>query len=313
MARYDLADLQAFAAVARARSFRGAATTRGVSASTLSEAVRRLESELGMRLLNRTTRSVTPTEAGAKLLERLTPALGEVAAAIDAVNSFRDSPTGTLRLNVPTIVARAILPPILSAFLEAHPGITVEVTAEDSFIDVLAAGFDAGVRYDERLEQDMIAVPIGPRIQRFVAAAAPAYLAKRGVPRHPKELLDHACIRHSFASGIALSWEFERNGEVVRISPAGPLVASNLELEVGIAVAGLGIIATFEEVLAPVIESGQLVPILEEWSQPFSGPFLYYASRRHMPVPLRSFVDYLRQLSMREASQRPLRRRQETS
>jgi DNA-binding transcriptional LysR family regulator len=302
MAEFDLAHLQAFAAVARERSFRGAAARRGTSASSLSEAVRRLESELGVRLLNRTTRSVTPTEAGAKLLERLAPALDEVSAAIDAVNTFRDSPTGTLRLNVPSFVARSVLPPILSGFLKAHPGITVEVVAEDSFIDVLAAGFDAGVRYDERLEQDMIAVPIGPRVQRYVAAATPSYLAERGVPGHPKDLLRHACIRHRFVSGIALPWEFERNGKVVRISPSGPLVASNLELELGIALAGLGVICTFEEVLAPAIKSGRLQPILEDWSQHFSGPFLYYASRRHVPVPLRTFVDYLRELSRTEGS-----------
>src|SRR5882757_4637821 len=153
MPESDLADLAAFAAVAQQRSFRGAAALRGVSASTLSEAVRRLEARLDLRLLNRTTRSVTPTEAGTRLLERLMPALGEVTAAVDAVNGFRDSPTGTLKLNVPGAVARLILPPIVEGFLKAHPGVRVEVTAEDSFIDVLAAGYDAGIRYDERLEQ----------------------------------------------------------------------------------------------------------------------------------------------------------------
>ena len=177
MPELDLADLAAFAAVAQQRSFRGAAALRGVSASTLSEAVRRLEARLDLRLLNRTTRSVTPTEAGARLLERLLPALGEVSAALDAVNGFRDSPpgmpTGTLRLNVPLIVASMILTPIVEGFLKTHPGITLEIAAEDSFIDVLAAGFDAGVRYDERLERDMIAVPIGPRTQRYVTAASP--------------------------------------------------------------------------------------------------------------------------------------------
>ena len=154
------------------------------------------------RLLNRTTRSVTPTEAGARLLERLSPALGEVAAALEGVNRHRDSIAGTLRLNVPIVVARLILPPIVSGFLKAHPGVALEVIAEDSFIDVLAAGFDAGVRYDERLEKDMIAVPIGPRVQRYVTAAAPAYLAAHGRPSHPKDLLGHACIRHRFASGV---------------------------------------------------------------------------------------------------------------
>src|SRR5215470_8100414 len=209
MAAPDLADLDAFTAVARAGGFRAAAAVRSVSASSLSEAVRRLETRLGVRLINRTTRSVTLTEAGERLLQRLAPALGEVGAALDAVNSFRDSPIGTLRLNVPTVVAREVLPSLAVKFLASHPGITMEVTAEDTFIDVVGAGYDAGVRYDERLERDMIAVPIGPRRQRFVTAASPAYLAARGTPRHPRDLLDHSCIRHRFASGVIISWEFE--------------------------------------------------------------------------------------------------------
>lgn len=290
----NLSDLDAFVAVARTRSFRGAAKLRGVSASSLSEALRRLEERLGVRLLNRTTRSVTPTEAGEHLLDRLSPALGEIAGALDAVNSFRDSPRGTLRLNVPTIVAREILPPIATRFLAVHSGITLEVTANDSFIDVLAAGFDAGIRYDERIERDMIAVPIGPRRQRFVAAAAPAYLAAFGTPEEPRDLLDHACIRHRFASGVVLPWEFVRAGETVRISPEGPLVASAVELETSAAVAGLGVVYTFEEFLAPFIRRGDLVPVLADWWQSFSGPFLYYPSRTHMPAALRAFVDFLK-------------------
>jgi DNA-binding transcriptional LysR family regulator len=294
MAEPDLADLDAFAAVARARSFRGAATVRGVSASALSEAVRRLEARLGLRLLNRSTRSVTPTEAGTQLLERLAPALSEVSAAIDEVNRFRNSPAGTLRLNVPGIVAQLVLPPIVGHFLKAHPGIVVEVTAEDSFIDVLAAGFDAGVRYDERLEQDMIAVPIGPRVQRFAVAAAPAYLAAHGRPKHPKDLLAHACIRHRFQSGVTPPWEFERDGEIVRVTPSGPLIANTLELKLCTAVAGLGIVHSFEEHIAPPIARGELEPVLEDWWQSFSGPFLYYAGRRHLPSPLRAFIDFVK-------------------
>jgi DNA-binding transcriptional LysR family regulator len=294
MADVDLADLDAFAAVARQRSFRGAAALRGTSASGLSEAVRRLEARLGVRLLNRTTRSVTPTEAGAGLLERLGPALGEVAAALEAVDKHRGGVAGTLRLNVPSVVARLILPSIVPGFLKANPGVTLEVVAEDSFIDVLAAGFDAGVRYDERLEKDMIATPIGPRMQRFAAAAAPSYLAARGRPSHPKDLLAHACIRHRFSSGRFAAWEFDRAGEIVRVSPSGPLIASSLELEIGAAVAGLGVIATFEGFLAAEFASGALEPVLEDWSQSFSGPFLYYAGRRHMPPPLRAFIDYIK-------------------
>ncbi len=294
MADPDLADLDAFVAVARARSFRGAATLRGVSASSLSEALRRLEARLGVRLLNRTTRSVTPTEAGERLLERLSPAFGEIAAALDGVNSFRDSPRGTLRLNVPTIVARQILPPIVNRFLADHPGITLEIIADDSFIDVLAAGFDAGIRYDERIARDMIAVRLGPRTQRFVCAAAPSYLAAHGGPTHPKDVLDHACIRHRFASGAVAHWEFERDGEIVRVSPEGPLVASSIDLELSAAIAGLGLIYGFEDYLLPALEAGDLVPVLGDWAQSFSGPFLYYPSRTHMPAPLRAFLDFIK-------------------
>lgn len=290
----NLSDLDALVSVARARSFRGAAKLRGVSASSLSDAIRRLEERVGVRLLNRTTRSVTPTEAGTRLLERLTPALGEITGALDALNSFRDSPTGTLKLNVPTIVAHCILPPIVNRFLAAHPGIRLEVTTNDTFIDVLAAGFDAGIRYDESIEQDMIAVPIGPRTQRFICVAAPAYLEKHGEPQHPKDLLQHACIRHRFASGAIAPWEFERNGELVKVNPTGPLIASTMDLERGAALAGLGIISTFEEFLTEGLESGAFRPVLAEWWQSFSGPFLYYPSRRLMPAPLRAFVDFIK-------------------
>jgi len=293
MQQADFADLDAFTAVARARGFRAAAALRNVSPSSLSEAVRRLETRLGVRLLNRTTRSVTPTEAGQKLLERLSPALADVALALDEVNAFRDSPTGTLRLNVATIVARVIMPKLLPRFLAAHPGVSVEIIAEDSFIDMVAAGFDAGVRYDERLEKDMIAVPLsGP--QRFVTAGSPAYFAAHGRPQHPRELLDHACIRHRFASGVSYAWEFEKDGQVIRIDPPGRLVSSSPDLELAACEAGVGLLTTFEDFLAPGIAAGRLETVLEDWLPPFSGPYLYYPSRRHMPAPLRAFVDFVK-------------------
>jgi DNA-binding transcriptional LysR family regulator len=293
----ELDDLSAFVAVARGGGFRDAARASGVSASKVSEAVRRLEAKLGVRLLNRTTRSVAPTEAGQRLLERLVPALGEVEAALDVVNAFRDRPAGTLRLNVPASVARLVLPPIVSGFLKTYPEIRMEVTVEDSFVDVLAAGADAGIRYDERLEQDMIAVPIGPRVQRFATAAAPSYLDARGRPQHPRDLLDHACLSGRFASGRTPTWEFERDGEVVRIDPSGPLVVrlgAAVDLAIEAAVAGLGAIHLFEGWLRPHLDGGALEPVLEPWWQEFSGPFLYYPGRRHLPAPLRAFVDYVR-------------------
>jgi DNA-binding transcriptional LysR family regulator len=294
MSEPDLSDLQALLAVARARGFRQAALLRGVSASSLSDAVRRLEARLGVRLLNRTTRSVTPTEAGQRLIERLGPAFGEIAGALDAVNGFRDSPTGTLRLNVPMIASREILPSIIPRFLAAHPGITLEVSASDKFIDVLAAGYDAGIRYDERIERDMIAVPIGPRVQRFVAAAAPAYLDAHGEPKHPRDLVNHACIAHRFESGVLATWEFIRAGKIVRIAPRGPLITSSIELSRSAALAGLGLTYTFEEFLSAEIERGALVPVLKAWWQSFPGPSLYYPSRAHMPGPLRALVDFIR-------------------
>jgi DNA-binding transcriptional LysR family regulator len=295
MSSLPLADLEAFAAVAEVRSFRKAASLRAVSASSLSEAVRRLEARLDSRLLNRTTRSVTPTEAGQRLLERVAPMLGEISGALDQVRSSDASPAGRLRLNVPTIVARHILPDIAVPFLAANPGISMEVEGRDSFIDVFAEGFDAGIRYDESLELDMIAVPIGPRQQSFAVAASPAYLAVHGMPQHPHDLLRHTCIRHRFESGRLNNWEFERDGETVRINPAtGPLVANNLEMELAAALGGLGIIATFRDTLASDLESGALVEVLPDWQQPFSGPYLYYPSRRHMPAPLRAFVDFIK-------------------
>jgi len=294
----DLNDLSAFATVAQAGGFRDAARLGGVSASSLSEAVRRLEARLGVRLLNRTTRSIAPTEAGARLLERLRPALGEIAAAIDVVNAFRDRPAGTLRLNVPATAARLVLPSIAASFLKAYPDIRLEVIVEDGFVDVLAAGCDAGIRYDERLEQDMIAVPIGPRVQRFATAASPAYLDARGRPQHPRDLLAHSCMRGQFASGAMPAWEFERDGEVVRVDPTGPLlvrIGAAADLAVGAAVAGLGIIHLFEEWLRPHLDSGALEPVLVPWWQSFPGPFLYYPGRRHLPAPLRAFVDFIKE------------------
>jgi DNA-binding transcriptional LysR family regulator len=295
--RVDLADLNAFVTVARAKGFRDGARTSGASASGLSEAVRRLENQLGVRLLHRTTRSVVPTEAGQRLLARLGPALSEVEAALDVVNRSRDRPAGTLKLNVPVSAARLVLPSIVPRFLDAYPEIRLEVIAEESFVDVLAAGCDAGIRYDERLEQDMIAVAIGPRVQRFATAAAPAYLDRRGRPTHPRELLGHACLLGRFASGTMPPWEFEQGGDVVRVDPAGPLlvqIGGATDLIVDAAIAGAGIVHLFEDWLRPHLERGALEPVLEPWWRPFSGPFLYYPGRRLVPAPLRAFIDFIK-------------------
>ena len=293
----DIQDLLAFVAVVKAGGFREGARASGKSASSLSDAVRRIESRLGVRLLNRTTRSVVPTEAGARLMERIVPALGEVESALDVVNDFRDRPSGTLKLNVPASAARLVLPAIITPFLQAHPDIRLEVIVEESFVDMLAAGCDAGIRYDDRLEQDMIAVPIGPRVQRFATAASPAYLNARGRPEHPRDLLEHDCLRGKFPSGAIPLWEYERDGETLRVDPSGPLlvnIAGAVDLAVQAAIDGLGIVYLFEDWLRPHLDSGALEPVLEPWWQSFSGPFLYYPGRRYLPSPLRAFVDFIK-------------------
>jgi DNA-binding transcriptional LysR family regulator len=293
----EINDLAAFISVARAGGFRDAARKSQVSASGLSSAVRRLESRLGVRLLNRTTRSVAPTEAGARLIERLTPVLSEMEAALDVLNAFRDRPAGTLKLNVPANVARTVLGPVLARFLQDYPDVLIEVTAEDRFVDLLAAGCDAGIRYEERLEQDMIAIPIGPRTQCLAAAAAPSYLNARGRPQHPRDLLSHSCLRGQFSGGAQQVWEFERAGEVIRVDPPGPLIVrpgAAMDLLINTAVAGLGIVRSFEDMLQPHFARGTLEPVLRPWWQSFSGPFLYYPGRRHLPAPLRAFVDFIK-------------------
>jgi DNA-binding transcriptional LysR family regulator len=292
---HSMADLSTFALVVQHQGFRQAARASGQSASALSEAVRRLENQLGLRLLLRTTRSVAPTEAGALLLSRLQPALNEVASALDVLNDLRDSPRGTLRLNVPVNAARFFLQDIVNRFLTAYPEIMLELVVDNNFVDVVASGCDAGIRYGEKLEQDMIAIPIGPRTQRFAVAAAPAYLARRGVPQHPRDLLQHACLRGRFLSGAMYPWEFERAGQSLTVEPDGPLIITPTaaDLAVSAAVAGHGVIYLFEEWLQPYLEAGQLRPILQEWWLRFPGPFLYYSGRRHLPAPLRAFVDFI--------------------
>lgn len=295
--KVDPGDLNAFVAVARAKGFRSGARKSGSSASAYSEAVRRLEAQLGVRLLNRTTRSVVPTEAGQSLLARLGPVLAEMEAALDVVNVFRERPAGTLRLNVPVSASRLVLADIVPGFLTAFPDIQLEIFSEESFVDVIAAGCDAGIRYEERLEQDMIAVPIGPRKQRFAAAAAPAYLERCGRPQHPRDLLNHACLRMRFSSGSMPPWEFERDGEKLRVDPTGPLIVQaggGTDLAVDAAIAGSGIIFLFEDWLRPHLQSGALVPVLKSWWVSFSGPFLYYPGRRLVPAPLRAFIDFVK-------------------
>ncbi|UXT59592.1 LysR family transcriptional regulator [Agrobacterium fabrum] len=293
----DFNDIGAFLLVARASGFRQAARASGMSSSALSDAIKRLENELGVRLLNRTTRSVLPTEAGAELLRRVDPAFAEIRSALDQISGDRDQVAGSLKLNVPVSAARLVLPDIVPPFLAAYPDIRLEILTDENFVDIISAGCDAGIRYDERLEQDMIAVPIGPRAQRFALAAAQGYIAARGRPTHPRELLEHACIRGRFAGRAIPPWEFERDGETMIIDPPGQLLVQSgggTDLGVSAAIAGMGVIYLFEDWLEPHLASGALEPLLEPWWLSFSGPYLYYPGRRLVPAPLRAFIDFVK-------------------
>ncbi|NBV18574.1 LysR family transcriptional regulator [Janthinobacterium sp.] len=289
----DLNELTAFAAVARLRSFRKAAVERGVSASALSHALRALEERLGVRLLNRTTRSVTPTEAGRQLLARLEPAMREIMDALLDLSTLQQEPAGKLRLNVPRPAARLLLAPMLARFVARYPRVQVELVTDDGMIDIVRDGFDAGIRFGEHVAADMIAVPVGAP-QPFVVVASPAYLAARGVPATPRALLEHACIGRRFPSGRQYAWEFGPAGEGVSIAVDGPLVFDDDELMLRAARDGAGYAYVYEADARADIAAGRLVCVLERCLPPAPRYFLYYPGRRQMPPMLRAFVDMVR-------------------
>ncbi len=288
----DLRDLDAFVAVARTRNFRRAALEQRVSVSSLSQRLRELEERLGVRLMNRTTRSVGLTEAGELLLAGVGPAISDVGAALDQVRGLRGVPSGRLRINAPPPAIDLVLAPMVAPFLQAHPKIDMELVGESSFVDIVADGFDAGVRYGEHLAQDMIAVSLGPP-QRYAVVASSAYVAKRGLPKLPKDLLDHDCIRTRFSNGAMPDWEFEKAGRVVKVSPPAKLVAAHLGLALRAVRDGVGFWLTFEAYGREKVKSGEWISVLEDWCPPFPGPFLYYPSRRQPPPALAAFVAFI--------------------
>lgn len=292
----SLAELQGFAAVARLRSFRRAATELNISPSALSHTLRGLETRLGIRLLNRTTRSVAPSQAGERLLARLAPALREIDAALEEINDFRDSPHGTLRINAPRAAAEYVLVPLAARFLQENPGMRLEIVADDNLVDIVAEGFDAGVRFGERLAQDMVAVPLGPA-QRFVVVASPAYLAEHGTPQRPQALAGYRCIRIRFPNGTLYRWEFARGGEKLEIEVDGPLDLGDMPLMVRAAEDGVGLAYVYEQAAAAGIAAGRLVTVLDDWRPAEPGFFLYYPSRRLVPAGLRAFIDLLQKMA----------------
>lgn len=291
MSQPDLRDLACFAIVARHRNFRRAARELGIAVSSLSQRLRDLETQLGQRLLNRTTRSVALTEAGERLLTRLAPALADIDAALQETTAASGAPAGRLRINAPEPAIPVSLSPLIGAFLNRYPQIDMDVTVEPALIDIVGAGYDAGIRYGEHLAQDMIAVPIG-RPQRYVVVASPDFLARCGPIREPQDLLDYPCISVRFPSGT-LAWEFEKDGRSISITPKARLLTTHHDLRLQAAMAGVGFMCTFEDTVQEAMASGQVVSVLDDWCPPFEGPFLYYPSRRQNPPALAAFISFL--------------------
>lgn len=294
MKRNGLLELNGVVAVANHMSFRKAATELGISPSALSQSVAGLEEEMGLRLFHRTTRSVALTQAGQDFLDRVRPALLQLSAAMDATNAFREKPTGTLRINLSEGAARLILVPIVGEFLRRYPDMAVELVTEGKLVDIVKAGFDAGIRFTENVPQDMIAVACSPPL-RHAAVASPAYFATRTKPIHPEDLKSHNCIRARMASGAVYHWEFMRAGESLEVDVPGSLTLDNQTLIVRAAVNGFGIGYVADWAVMPHLDAGRLVCVLDDWTPPSSGLSLYYSGRRHVPAGLRAFVELVRE------------------
>ncbi|MET0220877.1 MAG: LysR family transcriptional regulator [Tardiphaga sp.] len=291
MSRIGPSDLATFLAIARHRSFRNAAIELGVSASALSHALRSIEERLDVRLVNRTTRSVALTEAGERLFARVSPAFQDIDDALEDLNHFRGKPAGTLRFNAARQSAQLVLMPIVTRFLAAYPEINVEVAVNDGLIDMVSAGFDAGIRFGETVAADMIAVPIGPR-QRSAVVGAPTFFRQHQTPLTPHDLRGLPCIRYRFWSGKLYQWEFERGGIELAIEVAGPLTLNDQDLMVDAALDGAGLAYVFEGQVENLIAKRRLIRVLADWCPAYAGFFLYYPSRRQLPAALRAFVDF---------------------
>lgn len=293
MSSLRLDSFDVFAAIVRCGGFRAAAIERGVSSSALSQSVSSLEDALGLRLLNRTTRSVAPTEAGARLLERLAPALQDIRLAIDDLNQLRERPTGTLRINAPGPAVDHVMCPLAFDFMRIYPEVRVELISDAAIVDIVEQGFDAGVRFGRQLEQDMIATPLGPPL-RYAIVASPDYLRVRGMPSAPQDLIGHDGIRRRFPGGTMVTWQFEKDGERLEIAPEGRLTLSSAHQELQAALAGQGLAHIFEDYAKPHLEDGSLIELLGDWSPKLPGWFLYYPNRRHASAAMAAFLEHVR-------------------
>ncbi len=285
--------LETFALIVRCGGFRAAAAERGVSSSVMSQTMAALEQAVGIRLLNRTTRSVAVTEAGGRLLERLRPALDDIRLALAELDQLRDSPSGTLRINAPAPAVDHVLCPLAFAFMEAHPDVKVEIVSDAAIIDIVEQGFDAGVRFGKQLAQDMIAVPLGPPL-RYAIVASPGYLARRGRPESPSDLVDHACVRRRYPGGALATWAFDKDGESVEIAPEGRLTVTSAQAEMQAAIAGQGIAHVLEDYCRVAVSDGALVEVLADWSPRLPSWYLYYPNRRHSSAAMRAFLEFVR-------------------
>ena len=295
MARPSLSDLTALVAISAHRSFRKAADELGQSPSTLSHMMRSLEAGMGLRLLHRTTRSVSPTEAGERLIARLRPVLRDLDEALEEVDVFRGRPSGTLRINAGEIGARLLLRAVVPVFLSRFPEMSLDLVTEGRLVDIVAGEFDAGFRLGEAVPRDMISVRFGGET-RFVAVASPDYLAARGAPRTPDDLKQHACIRVRLPSGKPFRWEFAKHGQELAVDVPGTLTLDHTELMTEAAAAGLGIAYVSDRVARPYLERGALLAVLEDWCPAVPGLFLYYPGHRHVPAGLRAFIDVLKEV-----------------
>lgn len=294
MPRSSVNDLIAFLAVAREQSFTKAAAKLGVSQSALSHTIRGLEARLGLRLLTRTTRSVSPTEAGERLLVSIGPRFDEIDSELAALSAFREKPAGTIRINAGEHAANSVLWPALEKLLPEYPDVKVEIVVDYGLTDIVAERYDAGVRLGEQVAKDMIAVRIGPDM-RMAVVGAPAYFDKRPKPLAPQDLTDHNCINLRLPTyGGVYVWEFEKDGRELNVRVEGQLVFNNLALRLSAVLAGLGLSMMPEDLVAPLVAEGRLVRVLEDWCLPFSGYHLYYPSRRHASPAFALIVNALR-------------------
>jgi DNA-binding transcriptional LysR family regulator len=294
----EFAEMSAFAAIAEQRSFAKAAAQLGLGKSTLSQNLRSLEERLGVSLLNRTTRSVSLTEAGARLLARVGPSLVELNAAVDEVANHRQSPTGLLRLVVQPPVATLLIEPILARFLWEYPGVQMDVAVVKMPADIVAEGFDAGIRIGEQIDRDMIAMRVMGE-GRFLVVASPDYVAGHPKPKTPRDLHHHDCIRNRLPNGAVFGWNFEKNGKVLHISVEGRLIVNDIELSIRAVRDGLGLAYLLYDYVAADLKAGRLVPLLEDWSPRVSGFFLYHSSRRQITGPLQALITFLKAEAVR--------------